>query len=108
MFSGLLHRNMEKEITKQLSSPPRIRKLLPRILASPNAVRLLGLILEDCALVGHLETYRVVAHVVFERVAEQEGYKELITEALSLSISKRSSFIAQDLVQRVLGFRRRV
>ncbi|KAL2785460.1 hypothetical protein BJX66DRAFT_343097 [Aspergillus keveii] len=93
---------MEKEITKHLSSPSRIRKLLPRILASPNAVRLLGLILEDCALVGHLETYRVVAHVVFDRVTEQ-GYKELITEALSLSISKRSSFIAQDLVQRVLG-----
>ncbi|KAL3454241.1 hypothetical protein BJX65DRAFT_302028 [Aspergillus insuetus] len=102
MFSGLLHRNMEKEIIKHLSSPSRIRRLLPRILASPNAVSLLGLILEDCALVGHLETYRVVAHVVFERAMEQ-GYKELITESLSLSISKRSSFIAQDLVQRVLG-----
>ncbi|KAL3490272.1 hypothetical protein BJX62DRAFT_238250 [Aspergillus germanicus] len=94
---------MEKEIIKNLSNPSRIRKLLPRILTSPNAVRLLGLILEDCALVGHLETYRVVAHVVFERAAEQDGYKELITEALSLSIWTRSSFIAQDLVQRVLG-----
>jgi hypothetical protein len=93
---------MEKEITKHLGSPSRIRRLLPQILASNNTVRLLGLILEDCALVGHLETYRVVAHVVFERAAE-DGYKNLITEALSLSISKRSSFIAQDLVQRILG-----
>ncbi|KAJ0413270.1 hypothetical protein BJY00DRAFT_319942 [Aspergillus carlsbadensis] len=93
---------MERELTKHLSSPSRIRKLLPRILASPNAVHLLGLILGDCALVGHLETYRVVAPVIFERAAEQE-YKELVTEALSLSISKRASYIAQDLVQRVLG-----
>ncbi|KAL3457687.1 hypothetical protein BJX64DRAFT_292924 [Aspergillus heterothallicus] len=109
MLRGLLCQTLETKITRHLSNARKIRKLLSQILVSENAIQLLGLILHDSALVGHWETYCVVAPIVFERVGrgaqeQQAGYKALVTEALSLSISGSASalVIARDLVRRVL------
>ncbi|KAL2839093.1 hypothetical protein BJY01DRAFT_250634 [Aspergillus pseudoustus] len=93
--------DLEMLIIRNMSHTSKIKKLLPRILQSDNATHFLGRILGDSALVGHWETYQLVAPTVFERVA-LPGYKEVVTEALSLCISKASSAIAQDLVSKIL------
>jgi hypothetical protein len=94
----------EREIINalKLDNPDALRKVLPKIRASPREYELIELILYETASNGYLKSYQLIAEQVFKRAVDVKSSMR-IPPAIRASIRKGHQDVAEDLVTRILG-----